>query len=484
MSRSRLQERLDGLRETSRSEACRLPSHEATPLSPTGGEGRGEVPESLGRVERALLGASAESLPLRERLRRLADGAARRSDARRSESCGPSFERFAGEEVSNERGSFLLVEKVVPLDGLADAAGVLGQARDWLNRLRGSPPENVTVLSGNPDLAGFDLTRAVFLDTETTGLSGGTGTAAFLVGTGHLTGDRFVVRQYFMRDYNEEPALLARLAEDLSAFSGVITYNGSQFDLPLLETRYRLDRSPSPLLGVPHLDLLQPARRLWKARFGCCRLQTLEAALLGVRRVRDVPGQEIPQIYFRYIRGRGAGSLGRVLQHNYVDVLSLAALLSRALDWVGGAEPDDPHDAYSLGRVLERARLYERAEAEFRRALRLGPGRLEIPVLMRLGYRIKRRGDHPAAARLWERAAEQGECRAFRELALYHERRCRDFDAALEVVEKGLARLDSNEPCCRRTGRDLSRRRVRLRARIARRAVRETAIAEPEPGRA
>lgn len=447
------------------------------PLPPSG-----EVAESVSRVERALLGSSDESLPLRERLRRLAGAAARRSDTRQRESLGPSIERFAGEEVTTDRGSFLLVEKVLPLDGslavddelLEDReTGSLGQARDWLNRLQGPATANVRILSGNPDLADFDLTRAVFLDTETTGLSGGTGTAAFLVGTGHLEHDRFVVRQYFMRDYNEEPALLARLAEDLSAFSGVITYNGAQFDLPLLETRYRLNRSPSPLRDMPHLDLLQPARRLWKARFDSCRLQRLEAGLLGVRRVGDVPGHEIPQIYFRYIRGRAraAGSLGRVLQHNYVDVVSLAALLSLALDWVGGAEPDDPRDAYSLGRVFERARLYDRAEAEFRRALRLRPGGLEAPVLMRLGYRVKRRGDHTAAAKLWERAARQGECRAFRELALYHERRRRDLDAALEVVENGLSQLDPSEPCCRRTGSDLSRRRARLLARIARRTV-------------
>ncbi len=473
---SGLKERLVRMRGT--------PPPEAQPLS------AGAVPESLGRVERALLGSSAESLPLRERLRRLADAAARRSDARQSESHGPSFERFAGEEVTNDRGMFLLVEKIVPLDGsvavgdelLGDStARPLGQVLEWLNRLQGPATANVRVLSGNPHLADFDLTRAVFLDTETTGLSGGTGTAAFLVGTGHLEGDRFVVRQYFMRDYNEEPALLARLAADLAAFSGVVTYNGAQFDLPLLETRYRLDRSPSPFSSMPHLDLLQPARRLWKARFDCCRLQTLEAGLLGVLRVGDVPGQEIPQIYFRYIRGRGAGSLGRVLQHNYVDIVSLAALLSLALDWVGGAEPEDARDAYSLGRVFERARLYDRAEAEFQRALRLRPGRLEIPVLMRLGYRVKRRGDHSAAARLWERAAQQGECRAFRELALHHERRRRDLDAALEVVEHGLAQLDPSEPCCRRTGADLSRRRARLRARIGRRADAAAAALESAP---
>src|SRR6185295_326430 len=150
-------------------------------------------------------------------------------------------------------------------------------------RLRALETDAAAVLSGEAELAGFDLSRAAFLDTETTGLAGGTGTAAFLIGLGFVEDERFVVRQYFMRDYHEEAALLRGLAEDLARFRHLVTFNGRTFDIPLLESRYAMNRERFPLGKARHFDLLFPARRLWKARLESCRLQVLEAALLGFR---------------------------------------------------------------------------------------------------------------------------------------------------------------------------------------------------------
>ena len=166
----------------------------------------------------------------------------------------------------------------------------------------------------------------VYLDTETTGLAGGTGTCAFLVGIGAAEGSQFVVRQFFLRDYPEEKAMLAALAETLAPYKAVVTFNGKTFDLPLLETRYALKRMKSPFARLVHLDLLHPARRLWKLRLESCQLTHLEREVLDVRRQGDVSGCEIPGIYFDYLRTGNARGLQPVFYHNSLDVITLAAL--------------------------------------------------------------------------------------------------------------------------------------------------------------
>ena len=149
-------------------------------------------------------------------------------------------------------------------------------------------PEAILALLARPDGGPPGRLRPLFLDAETTGLAGGTGTYAFLVGAGWVEGDTLVVAQYFMRDLDEEPALLAALRPRLEEASVVVTFNGTGFDLPLLETRFILGRSRWPAL--PHVDLLWPARRVWSRRFADCRLGTLERDVLGVTRDADVPG--------------------------------------------------------------------------------------------------------------------------------------------------------------------------------------------------
>ena len=334
-----------------------------------------------------------------------------------------------------------------------------------LSRFRTLDLGTVGILTAEAALARFDLSQAAFLDTETTGLAGGAGTAAFLVGVGFVEGERFRVRQYFMRDYHEEAALLHALAEDLGRFRHLVTFNGKMFDVPLLDARYRLNRVGFPLAEVPHFDLLHPARRLWRARLESCRLQALEGELLGLVRVGDVPGEQIPQIYFDYVRRRDARAMARVFEHNRQDIVSLAALAVLACQWVEEGRAEDPRDVYSLARVLERARLYERSDAEYRRTLGLEPGPLRVAALMRLAARARRNGDHAAAAALWEEAAESGEILALRALAVHHEHRRRDPDAALETVDRalrGLAGARSDDPRARRFARDFAKRRSRL----------------------
>ncbi len=444
------------------------------PPSPAGGQ--------LERVERDLVGSVASELPLKLRLERLVAAASRPGRAQSglfTEDPPKGLEEIVqGCRVQNERGEFFLVGDALPLETFH---GDL-----CLSRLRSLSPESVGVVAGEPGFASFDLADAVFLDTETTGLAGGTGTAAFLIGIGYVEEDRFQVKQYFMRDYHEEAALLRGLGEELRRFSRVVTYNGKMFDLPLLEARYRLNRDTYPLAGAAHLDLLFPARRLWKARYDSCRLENLEAALLGVRRRGDVPGEQIPSAYFDYIRRRDGRAMARVFQHNRVDVLSLAALAVLACQWVTQGQADDPRDLYSLGRVLERAELYERSEAAYRRAIELGHGSLSrVSALQRLAVRSRRGGDHAAAAELWRAAADEGVDGAFRELAVHHEFRKRDLAAALGVVDEGLGRVaDAGDPRSRRLRDDLAKRRRRLVAKLARREARDTSRRRQRAGSA
>jgi hypothetical protein len=154
------------------------------------------------------------------------------------------------------------------------------------------------------------------------------------VGVALVRGDRLLLRQYVMRDYDEEPAMLQAVADDLRGVRHLVSFNGRGFDLPVLEARYRLNRARPPVAEAVHLDLLPPARRLWGERFESCRLQALEAELLGLRRTGDVPGEEIPRLYFDWLRSRNARGLAPVLEHNRLDVVSLAALLAFCCGWI------------------------------------------------------------------------------------------------------------------------------------------------------
>jgi uncharacterized protein len=425
-----------------------------------------EAPPSLERVEREMLGEHAaleeEALPLKARLERLV--AAATAKQRRTELPPvPLEELVGGMRRENDHGEFFVVESSVHVE--------VRHGDVPLSRVHAIRPGTVEVLTGDPALGGFDLRRAAFLDTETTGLAGGTGTAAFLIGMGFLEGDRFVVRQYFMRDYHEEASLLAALAEDLVPFGQLVTFNGKMFDVPLLDARFRLNRERFPLADAPHLDLLHPARRLWKPRLESCRLQALERELLGLRRHGDIAGEEIPHVYFDWVRRRDARMLARVFEHNRQDIVSLAALAVLACQWVEEGRAEDPRDVFSLARVLERAHLFERSEVEYRRALALGAGDLRGAVLLRLAWRAKRAGHHARAAGLWAEAGEAGEPEGWRELAMHHEHRTRDLDAALEAVERGIRLVaDGDDVRSWHIAEAFARRRERLGRKLSTRS--------------
>jgi len=288
--------------------------------------------------------------------------------------------------------------------------------------------------------------RLVYLDTETTGLAGGTGTCAFLIGVGTVEGTQFVVRQFFLRDYPEEKVVLRALAEILDSFEGLVTYNGKTFDVPLLETRYALARLKSPFGRLLHLDALHPSRRLWKLRLESCKLTDLESAVLGIGRQGDVPGSEIPGIYFDYLRTGDARGLQPVFYHNALDIMTLAAVTVELARAIGDSRTlDSPVDLFSLSRMLETAGSRAQSVATCQRALSGGlPEEIEARALRQLALQYKRQRQNELAVETWlelTRRPSPLALEAFEELAIHYEHRQRDPQSAMEFTLAALERL-------------------------------------------
>jgi uncharacterized protein YprB with RNaseH-like and TPR domain len=208
-----------------------------------------------------------------------------------------------------------------------------------------------------------DVQRWLFLDTETTGLMGGTGTYPFLVGLAWCEGGGLEVEQLFMREYSEERSLLAALAERLAERPVLVTFNGKSFDWPLLETRYRMTRIFPPPAPRAHLDFLHPARNLWRLRLGSVRLSQLERHVLGWDRGDDLVSELIPRIYLDFVRHGHAEPLVPVFHHNQMDLRGLAGLSGRILSLLGEeASSQDGLELYGVSRICERRGEIKRAQ--------------------------------------------------------------------------------------------------------------------------
>ena len=292
---------------------------------------------------------------------------------------------------------------------------------------------------GNPD-------HWLFLDTETTGLAGGSGTYAFLVGVGWWEGGGLEIEQFFMRECSEERALLLALRERILERPVLITFNGKSFDWPLLETRYRMSRKISVPTPRVHLDFLHPARTLWRLRLGSVRLSELESHVLGWDRGCDVLTDLIPRIYFDFIRGGPPERLIPVFHHNQMDLRGLAALSTRILSLLSNAENlgQDGMELFGVSRICEkqgehtRARhLYEKSIASFL------PRETDRAARRSLARLAKRQGDFDLACELWREAAgnsRQG-YEAYEQLAIYYEHKARDTEEARHIVRQALDEL-------------------------------------------
>ena len=319
--------------------------------------------------------------------------------------------------------------------------------------------------------AQLDLRDAVFFDTETTGLAGGAGTVAFLVGLGWIEGDTLLVRQLFMEDYPEEAALLEAVREDIGD-RALVSFNGRSYDGPLLDTRWRLSRMRSPLAATHriHVDLLIPARRLWARTLHSRRLSSLERHVLGVDRGEDLAGAHIPSAWFHYLQTGVSRHIARAYEHNRMDIVSLLALAARVSEVIEAPErltlhPTDPRGTarwlVELGRD-KRARRCLEAGLE-------GAGSVEALEIRRdLGALCRRAGEHAAALPHWQvvaQASEGFDRDAYEHVAKIFEHHLGDPARALHWTEEALRRA----PTSGRGHEALEHRAQRLRRKLARR---------------
>jgi hypothetical protein len=314
------------------------------------------------------------------------------------------------------------------------------------------------------------------IDTETTGLMGGAGTLAFLVGVGRWTPDGFQIRQFFLRDPGDEYTLLHLLSQELDGRSGLISYNGKSYDLPLLRNRFVLNRLQPPEY-LPHLDLLHTVRRLWRHRWERCDLQSCERYLLGFRREGDIPGHQIPELYFQFLRDKDASALKRVFQHNVMDILTLINVATHAIKPFQLSRSGNHVQANieQAIRSVESLMLYEHAERLYHHHVSRLTASEAGPILLRRAKNLKRIHQPEKAAEIYETLISHSGhfyANAYIEWAKVLEHHKRDFAGALQVVERALEIIDRMQELSGSIGvqhiNDLNKRRERLKRKVER----------------
>lgn len=300
--------------------------------------------------------------------------------------------------------------------------------------------ETVMLMQGEDMPGDFDIRRVLFLDTETTGFMGA-GTVAFLIGVGWITDEGFTVRQYLMRDYPEEKFQLERLVDDLARFDVVCSFNGRSFDVPLLRDRFLMNRMKPTCLEKPHIDLLHIARRVWKLRLKKCNLGHLEEAVLGICRVGDIPGAEVPQRFFNYLKTGQFALLNEVIEHNAQDIASLCVLLAHmAHMYEHPEEARYGEDVFSMGVALEHMKHPEEARKCYRLAMN---GCMRTQGQLRLAVNYRRAGDRSQAKEIWQAMVirHEGGVTPYIELAKHYEHVEKDIPSALEMTRRAMMLL-------------------------------------------
>lgn len=344
-----------------------------------------------------------------------------------------------GRVTGNLYGETYVVEKTYPNDYRHGA----------IDLFISTPPEIVAAWVGERSLVKSQAEDFVFLDTETTGLSGSTGVYAFLVGLGRFNGDVFRLSQFFLRHPEEELAHLAAMLEFIGDCRNLVTFNGKSFDIPILTTRCLLHGMGTPFKGMHNIDLLLLARRLWRERLPSRTLLNLEAQILGFTRAEeDVPSWIIPQLYIDYLHTDDARLIRNVFYHNAKDILSMVTLYNHitsllSLDLTNGELPETAtYDLIGIGRIYESVGRLEDAARFYRQSLvsHLSES-VYLQILERLSLLYKRLGDWSNAIDLWKQAAQAEQIYAHIELAKYYEHREHDYNTAVELTQTALEQL-------------------------------------------
>ena len=378
---------------------------------------------------------------LRRRLDRLADPRRAGAIADGYASRGRAIEELvAGQFLSTPFGE-IFVARETHGSGYRHGGALLGELLEV-------PDYPAHLITKDERLRDIDFTRTLFLDTETTGLSGGTGTYAFMVGVGSFQGGGFTVQQFFMRNHSEEKAMLFLLGEILDHCDFLVTFNGKNFDIPLLETRFILSRLGVPFAEKPNYDLLFPSRRIWKRSCHNCRLGTLEAQLLDISREDDIPSELIPYHYFDFVRTGNAGKISRVFYHNRMDILSMVTLAHRI--HVTYHDPSALHprrgiEHVVLGKLFMEHGMIEKATGCLEEALKRCDEPFQWEAMKFLSLAYKRRGLWERSAALWEDMISWDGSRSlfpYVELAKHYEHRVKDYSKALEMVRRAVEMVD------------------------------------------
>ncbi len=337
-----------------------------------------------------------------------------------------------------------------------------------LNEWIGVKKSVIPTIFNDSSFSDIDPLKLIYFDTETTGLSGGTGTIPFMLGLGYIDGDSFEVKIFVLNNPSKEGLFLEEIDLFLKTLdiSGVVTYNGKSFDYPLMETRYVLNRKRFPLQDYHHLDFLSPARVIWKNTYESRKLGYLGDILLNISRADDIDGSFIPSLYFEYLRTGNFTMIEKVVEHNALDIVGLSALLLLGCKYV-----DDVSAASDEGEILGVALLNERSgllsvAEKFYCHLNDTGERDEIIAqsAKRLALIKKKNKLFGEAEELWRQLSEQGDKLAFREMSVYLEHKKKDFSGALEFVERGLDLAEISDT----QRKDFEKRILRLKRKIAR----------------
>ena len=372
-----------------------------------------------------------EELSVKEKLQRLIDLTGKE---KKSKPQTPPFEPL-------EREPIKFLENPYPLD-VRYGKIVISAGLD----IKG---DILSCLSKENAFENLDLSTALFIDLETTGLSGGSGVIPFLVGMGYYRDDRFYVAQYFLGELAEEERMIKELGRFFSEmnFQSVVTYNGKSFDIPILETRFILSRQPFLLSELPHLDFLYSARSLWRHKYENCRLYHLAREVVEADRSEDIPSAEIPWMYFQYLNTGNFELIEPILYHNQEDILSLLGVVivgSLIFSEKGEKGFVDAMDLYGAAKIMENVGDIEKSVQYYRRALN---GKLsdEISLLARkkLSYYFKKKQNWKKALLLWKEITSLNvtsinQLFSFRELAMYLEHKEKKYEEAIKIAEEGF----------------------------------------------
>lgn len=344
-----------------------------------------------------------------------------------------------GRVIGNLYGETYIVENTYPSDYRHGA----------IDLIISTPPEIVAAWVGEPSLVKSQVEDFVFLDTETTGLSGSAGVYAFLVGAGRFNGNVFRLSQFFLRHPGEELAHLAAMLEFIGDCRTLVTFNGRSFDVPILTTRCQLQGMGTPFKRMPNIDLLHLARRLWRERLPSRTLLNLEAQILGFTRTEeDVPSWVIPQLYMDYLHTDDARLIKNIFYHNAKDILSMVALYNHITNLLAVDLANEElteiviSDLIGIGRLYESIGRLEDAARIYQQSLNSHlPESVYLQIMKKLPSLYKRLGDWSNAVDLWKQAAKAGQIYAHIELAKYYEHRERDYTSALEMTQTALEHL-------------------------------------------